>query len=329
MKVCIYGAGAIGGWIGMALARTGAEVNVVARGATLAALRANGLTFVQRIDGAEKREQVQVNAVEETSKLGVQSLVVVAVKAPALKEVASRIAPLLGADTIVLTAMNGVPWWFFEGNFGGSLAGRNLDAVDPDGLIGGSIPSELVLGSVVHASCSLDSPGVVRNHSGNSLIVGEPSGGVTQRVQRVVERLVAGGIHATASSRIQKDVWYKLWGNMTVNPISAITGATMDKILDDEHLFTFISKVMLEAKEVGERIGIPISETTSDRLAMTRKIGAFKTSMLQDVEASRAVELDALVSSVREIGQALGLKTPYTDALLGIARLHAKQRGLY
>ena len=325
MKVCIYGAGAIGGWIGAGLAQAGNRLNVVARGATLEALQRDGL-FVMR---GEQRTRVPVNAVADPATLGEQDLVVIAVKAPALQAVAAQIAPLLGPDTIVLTAMNGVPWWFLQGGFGGSLAGTRLQAVDPGGRIGEAIPAQHVIGCVVHASCSLDAPGVVRHHFGNGLIIGEPSGEATPRATRLEALLKQAGFEARLSAQIQKDVWYKLWGNMTVNPISAITGATTDLILGDDLVRGFISTIMLEAKEIGARIGIPIAESPEDRHAVTRKLGAFKTSMLQDVEAGRAVELDALVSVVRELGQLAKVETPFTDALLGLARLRARQLGLY
>jgi len=325
MKVCIYGAGAIGGWIGAGLAQAGSRLNVVARGATLQALQRDGLSVMR----GEQRTRVTVNAVADPADLGVQDLVVIAVKAPALPAVAAQIAPLLGPDTIVLTAMNGVPWWFLQGGFGGPLAGTQLEAVDPGGKIDAAIPAPHVIGCVVHASCSLDGPGVVRHHFGNGLIVGEPSGEATPRAQRLEALLKQAGFEARLSPRIQKDVWYKLWGNMTVNPISALTGATTDLILNDALVRGFISTIMLEAREVGERIGVPIAESPDDRHAVTRKLGAFKTSMLQDVEAGRPVELDALVSVVRELGQRAGVATPFTDALLGLARLQARQLGLY
>lgn len=326
MKICIYGAGAIGGWLGVPLAQAGERLNVVARGATLEALQAGGLQLVRQ-GGVATR--VPVKAVADPAELGPQDVVIVAVKAPALAAVAERIGPLLGPDTVVLTAMNGVPWWFLDGGFGGPLAGRRLSAVDPDGRIAAAIPGHHVIGGVVHASCSLDGPGVVRHHFGNGLIVGEPSGEPTERVQRLADLLQRGGIDARVSPQIQKDVWYKLWGNMTVNPISALTGATTDRILADDLLRGFISAVMLEARTVGERIGVPIAEMPEDRHAVTRKLGAFKTSMLQDVEAGRPVELDALVSAVRELAEGVGLATPFTDALLGLARVQARGLGLY
>jgi 2-dehydropantoate 2-reductase len=330
MKVCIYGAGAIGGWIGVHLAQTGHQISVVARGDTLQALQKNGLQCIQTQD-AEKTLRAQVSASANLADLGPQDLVIVAVKAPSMRDIANNMAPLLAPHTMVMPAMNGVPWWFFDG-FGGALQGTRLKTIDPDGQIGRAIPSQHVVGCVVHASCSLDGPGVVRHHFGQGLILGEPAeqqGNVSSRVQQLVADLQTAGFNASASSQIQKDVWYKLWGNMTVNPISAFTGATTDLIMQDDLVRNFVSQIMLEAKLIGEKIGIPIAQTPEDRHAVTRKLGAFKTSMLQDVEAGKAVELDALVSVVRELGQLTQINTPYTDALLGLSRLHARVHGLY
>jgi 2-dehydropantoate 2-reductase len=328
-KICIYGAGAIGGWLGARLAAQGGAVSAVARGATLAALRTHGLRLREAgADGAVAERAFAVQASDSPFDLGPQDLVIVAVKAPAMAEVARAIAPLLGPDTAVLTAMNGVPWWFLQG-FGGPLAGTRLESVDPGGAIAQAIDARRVIGGVVHASCSVDEPGVIRRHFGNGLIVGEPAGGDTPRLAALADLLRAAGFDTTVSAQIQKDVWYKLWGNMTINPISAFTGATADRILDDDLARGFVSAVMLEAREIGARIGVPIDQTPEDRHAVTRKLGAFKPSMLQDVEAGRSVELDALVASVRELGQLTGVATPFTDALLGLARLHARVRGLY
>lgn len=324
MKVCIYGAGAIGGWIGVKLARARCEVSVVARGATLDALGAHGL----RLHEGGQTLAVPVRASGSPAELGVQDLVVIAVKAPAMADVARAIGPLIGPRTIVLTAMNGVPWWFFEG-LAGPLAGARLQSIDPEGRIAEAIPARHVIGCVVHASCALAGPGEVRHHFGNKLIVGEPSGERTARAVQLVELLTRGGFEVELSPQIQKDTWYKLWGNMTVNPVCAMTGATTDQVLDDELARGFISAVMLEAREIGARIGIPIAQQPEDRHQVTRKLGAFKPSMLQDVEAGKPVELDALVTVVRELGVRTGVPTPYTDALLGLARLHAKVHSLY
>jgi 2-dehydropantoate 2-reductase len=323
-RVAIVGAGAIGGWLGVRLSHTGCIVSALARGETLAALQRDGLQLHQ--DG--KLQGAPVEASASAVALGVQDLVIVAVKAPALPGLTRSVAPLIGRHTVVLTAMNGVPWWFFNG-FGGERAGTRLQTVDPHGEIDRAMPARHIIGGVVHASCSVDAPGVVRHHFGNGLIIGEPSGAASERVAALAALLQRAGLNATVSPQIQKDVWYKLWGNMTVNPVSALTGATTDRIMADELVRGFISRVMLEAKDIGARIGIPIDQQPEDRHAVTLKLGAFKTSMLQDVQAKKPVELDALVTVVRELGQLTGVPTPFTDALLGLSRLQARTLGLY
>lgn len=307
----------------------GVQVSAVARGRTLAALQANGLLVRRPDDGAAMRETAYpVSVSDDPAKLGAQDLVIVAVKAPAMAEVAERMAPLLAPHTTVLTAMNGVPWWFLQG-FGGQLAGTALSSVDPQGRIARVIAPRHVVGCVVHASCSIDEPGVIRHRFGNGLIVGEPSGEATERVRALHALLQRAGFETTLSPQIQKDIWYKLWGNMTINPICAFTGATSMQVLDDGLVRDFVTRVMLEAREIGARIGVPIAELPEDRHRVTRKLGDFKPSMLQDVLAGKAVELDALVASVRELGQLVDVPTPFTDALLGLARLHARVHGLY
>ena len=326
MKIAIYGAGAIGGWLGVHLARAGCQVSMVARGASLQALQHSGLTLYSG-PGLQGSITVPVRASAEPAALGVQDLVIVSVKAHAMAAVAQAMGPLLGPHTMVLTAMNGVPWWFFEG-FGGAWQGTRLQSVDAGGLIARAIAPERIVGCVVHASCSVPQPGCVHHHFGNGLILGEPAGGSSERTQALADLLTRAGFAASVSPQIQSDVWYKLWGNMTVNPVSALTGATTDLILADPLVKAFISSVMLEAKEIGSRIGIPIMQQPEDRHQVTRKLGAFKTSMLQDAQAGKPLELDALVTVVHELGQFTGVVTPFTDALLGLARLYAQVHGL-
>jgi 2-dehydropantoate 2-reductase len=297
---------------------------VVARGAAMGAIRQHGLRLVE--GGACTAHRVACS--DAPAELGVQDVVVLAVKAPALPEVARGIGPLIGPDTLVLSAMNGVPWWFLQG-FGGTLAGTRLASVDAGGALEAAVPAPRIVGCVVHASCSVDAPGMARHHFGNGLIVGEPAGSDTPRLRALAGWLQRAGFDCTVSSAIQKDIWFKLWGNMTVNPISALTGATTDRILDDELVRGFTTQVMLEAKSIGARLGIAIAQQPEDRHAVTRKLGAFRTSMLQDVEAGKPVELDALVGAVRELGQLTAVPTPFTDALLGLARLQARVLGLY
>ncbi len=326
MKICIYGAGAVGGVIAAWLARAGHEVSVVARGANLAAIRDKGL----RVRDARSGEVLTTHpkADSDPAKLGPQDAVIVAVKGQGLPEVAANIGPLLGPDTTVVTAMNGVPWWFFSG-MPGPHAGRRLACLDPDGAIARAIPVAHVVGGVVHASCTTPAPGVVRHVMGHGLIVGEPAGGASARTTALAAALGAAGFECRVSSRIQQDVWYKLWGNMTMNPVSALTGATVDRILDDPLANGFCQNVMREAKAIGAAIGCPIEQTVEDRNAVTRKLGAFKTSMLQDVEAGKPLEIDALLTVVREIAGHAGVAAPNLDALLGVTRVFARVHGLY
>jgi 2-dehydropantoate 2-reductase len=334
MKICVVGLGAIGGifagWLGSRLAPGEVQMSALARGATLAALQQHGLRLHPQgeADAPDTPLRVLLHAGDDAQALGVQDLVIVAVKGPALAAVSPAIASLCGRRTQVLVAMNGVPWWFFDG-LGGQHDGLRLASVDPGGAIAAAVPTRHVVGCVVHLSSSAPAPGVVRHVGGNGLIIGEPAGGTTQRVKALASLLGRAGFAVTVSERIQRDIWFKLWGNMTMNPVSALAGATCDLILDDPLVRGFCSAVMLEARAVGEAIGIPIEQTPSQRHAVTRKLGAFKTSMLQDVEAGRPLEVDALIGAVREIGQHLGLVTPNIDALLGLVRLMARQRGLY
>ena len=329
MKICIYGLGAIGGLIAARLAARGAEVCAVARGATLEAVRRDGLTLRESVDGLEATRCLPLRVSDRPSDLGAQDLVIVAVKATALGAVARGIAPLLGPSCTVLSAMNGVPWWFAHG-LRGAPAGLRLASVDPGGAVSAAIAPERVLGCVVHLSAATPAPGVVQPVAGRRLIVGEPTGGAdTPRARSAIGTLRDAGFEVEAAASIQHDIWFKLWGNMTVNPISALTGASSDRILDDELVRGFMSRCMLEAAAIGARIGLPIAAEPESRHAVTRKLGAFRTSMLQDVEAGKPIELDALVGAVSELAQQVGVPTPNIDALFGLARLFARRRGLY
>ena len=325
MKICIYGIGAVGGMIAARLAAEGSsEVSAVARGATLAALQANGV----RLQSDERTTHAPIRAAASPAELGVQDVVVVSVKGPALPAVAAGIAPLLGPETVVLSAMNGVPWWFFDG-IAGPCGGMHLESVDPGGVVTAAIPASRVIGCVVHLNAGTPEPGLVLHRMGNGLIVGEPDGSASPRVQRIAQVLAGAGFDVTTSSRIQNDIWYKLWGNLTFNPVSALTGASGDRILADPLVLAFCTAAMEEAARIGERIGCAIKETPQQRHAVTRRLGAFRTSMLQDVEADRPLEIDAIVGAVKEIGERVGVATPTIDALLGLVRLLGRTRGLY
>ncbi|HEX6450080.1 MAG TPA: 2-dehydropantoate 2-reductase [Trebonia sp.] len=326
MRICVAGAGAIGGFIAAGLAGKGeTETSVLARGQTLAAIQEHGI----RVESADGTVAIGVTVSDDPVELGEQDVVILAVKAQSVPGVLPALKPLLGPETAVLSTLNGVPWWFFDGGFGGPCAGAHLDTVDPGGTISEVIPVDRVIGGTVHLSASSPAPGVVRHFAGNGLIIGEPAGGpATPRVQRLARALTSAGLGITVSERVREDIWYKLWGNLTMNPVCALTGATAGKVLDDDLVRAFCERAMLEAREIGARIGCPINQTPADRNVITRKLGDISPSMLQDAEAGRALELDALAGAVHEIGTLTGIPTPYVDALYGLTRLAARARGL-
>lgn len=325
MKACVVGAGAIGGFLGTRLAlNREVQVSALARGTTLVALRDHGWRLRQ---AGELLAAPVALASDDPHELGPQDLLILALKAPALAPLAPTLTPLLGPETVVLPAMNGVPWWFSIGI--PALGSEPLASVDPDGAIARSIPLGRVVGCVVHAAAASEAPGISLHRMGRGLILGEPGGKESVRLRDVSDLFTRAGFEVTSSPRIRYDIWYKLWGNMTMNPVSALTGATTDRLLDDELVRGFCTAAMREAASIGARIGCEVRESPEDRHAVTRRLGTFKTSMLQDVEAARAIELDTLVGSVREIGQRVGVATPAIDALFGLTRLFGRVRRLY
>jgi 2-dehydropantoate 2-reductase len=324
MRITVVGAGSIGGVIASGLAEVdGVTASVLARGATLDAIRSGGLQVLLPDGSRRIAAGLAAAAPDDAAELGPQDVVIVAVKAQSMGSVAGSIGPLLGPDTAVLSTLNGVPWWFLDG-FGGPAAGAHLDSVDPGGKIAAALPAARVIGGTVHLSAASPGPGVVHWRAGNGLIIGELGGGSSPRLTALATALRAGGFDVTVSDRIRDDVWYKLWGNLTLNPICAITGATTGPTLDDDLVREFLSNAMLEAREIGNRIGCPIAQTPQDRHAVTRKLGDFTPSMLQDARAGRPLELDALTGAVRELGALTGVPTPNVDALHGLARLYVR-----
>lgn len=324
MKICIVGAGAIGGFIGTRLAASGkVQVSALARGDTLAALRTHGW----RLQSGSELVRAPVTASDNASELGIQDAVIIAVKGQSLPALAPSLGPLIGPDTVVLPAMNGVPWWFCRNV--PELADVTLESVDPGGVTAAAIPFDTLIGTVVHASVLVTEPGLARHNMGQGLIIGEPAGGPSDRVNRIGEALSGAGFDVTCAGDVRSDIWYKLWGNLTMNPVSAMTGATADRLLGDPLVRDFCSAAMREASAIGARIGCPIDQEPEDRHQVTAKLGAFKTSMLQDAEAGREIELDAIVGVVREIGAKVGVPTPNIDALYGLTRLFGCSHGLY
>jgi 2-dehydropantoate 2-reductase len=322
-KFCILGAGAIGGTIAARLARAGALVSIIHHGETLAAIQKDGLYLIS--DGETLHASVRASA--DPAELGPQDYVIIAVKAPSLPEIASRIGPLLGPETAVVTAMNGLPWWYFT-NVNGVLAGKRLTAVDPDGVIARAIPASRVIGCVVYMSCSVEAPGITRHGAGRRLIIGEPGKGSSRHVTLLAEWLRRSGFDCVESTDIRHDIWFKLWANLSTNPISLLTAATLDRIIADPLAHALCARMMEEAGQIGAAIGIPASVSIEDVFDRARALGPIKTSMLQDAEHGKPVEIDALLTVTRNLGRIVGVPTPFIDSVLGLARLKATSLGL-
>jgi 2-dehydropantoate 2-reductase len=312
-NITVVGGGAIGGIVAARLARAGVAVSLLARGAHLDAIKHNGLVV---IDGDE-RHTLNVTATDQPETLGVQDLVFICLKGPALTAAASSLKPLIGPGTHIVSVMNGVPWWFLN-EFGGALAGRRLESVDPAGVVSAALPPSQVSGCVVHISSSIAEPGVIRKGYGNELIIGPGSAQMADRATHAIDLLRRARFDVVTSDNIRRDIWVKLWGNMTMNPISAITRSTGDVILDDPLTKSLVVSVMEEARCIGKEIGIELTMTTDARNAMTRKLGAFRTSMLQDVEAGRQLEIEAILGAPYEIAVKAAIPAPFISMLYGL-----------
>lgn len=315
MRITVIGAGAIGGWVAGRLERAGCDVTVLARRATAAAL-AGGLTIVERGDEVTAHPQIAT----DPASIGPQDIVVIAVKAPAMADAAIAARPLIAPATLIVPMMNGVPWWFVEG--------APLASVDLEGRIAAALPMPQVLGCVVHAACARTSAARIEVAMLDKLLVGEPGGGASGRSSEFAAMLAGAGLAGEAIPDVRRAIWYKLWGNMTANPISALTLATADRLRANADVRNFTLACMAEAAAIGAAIGCPISESGEDRLAVTATLGAFKTSMLQDVEAARPLELDALLAAPLEIAARVGVPAPNLAALHGLTRLMGESRGL-
>jgi 2-dehydropantoate 2-reductase len=318
MRIAIVGAGAIGGYLGVKLALAGAEVTLIARGAHLEAILRDGLA-VEYADGGREVARPAL-ATADMAAAGPHDAVIVAVKAQALPALAAPMRALYGPDTAVVYAQNGIPWWYFY-RHGGEYEGRRIEAVDPGGQIAGAVEIERVLGCVIYPAGAIARPGVIRHIEGNRFTLGEPDGSRSERVLALSELFTAAGLKAPARPDIRSEIWIKLWGNLSVNPISALTRATMDVILADPRARALLTAMMAEAQQVAEALGIRFPLSIERRLKMAEEIGAHKTSMLQDIEAGRPTEVDALVGAVAELGRLVGVPTPHIDAVYASTKL--------
>jgi 2-dehydropantoate 2-reductase len=325
MKIAIAGAGAIGAFIGAHLARTDQDVTLFARGAHLRAMQQRGV----RVISEDGELEVHPTVTGDLGSIGVVDVVVLGVKAHALTELAPRLRPLFGADTIVVSTQNGIPWWYFQ-RLGGEFDGLGLERVDPGGVVAGAIEAERVVGSIIYFSTAIVEPGVIRHVEGNRISLGEPDGSRSDRVRRLAEVLSAAGLRAPITTRIRHEIWVKLLGNVSLNPVSALTGATLVEMMRDPEVSPLIRQIMTEAEAVATRLGIDLPVSIDQRMAGAEKVGEHKTSMLQDVEAGRPLELDAVVGGVLELGERLEMAMPATRSVYACAKLldrvRAKQR---
>jgi 2-dehydropantoate 2-reductase len=316
MKICVYGAGAIGGLMAAWLARAGHDVSLVARGAQLDAIRRDGL----RVRSKSGTESFKIKADADPAQFGAQDYVLVTVKAQSLTDVAAGIAPLLGDQTSVVTAMNGVPWWFLN---------MRLKSLDPDGLLSRAIPTERVVGCVIHLAASNPEPGLVSHNMGAKLILGEPGGENTARTRRIADALAAAGFEIVVSSTIEKEFWVKLLGNVSFNPVSALTVSTADRLIQNEEVKAYMVEIMREVLAIGRAVGVDANIDPEARIDMARVLGPFKTSMLQDLEGGKRLEIDGLLAGTLEIARKAGVRAPFTESLFGLIRARAQSTGQY
>lgn len=318
MRICIVGAGAIGGYLGTRLALAGVEVTLIARGAHLEAIRRDGIT-VEYADG--RRETARPARVTDSmTEAGPHDYVIVAVKTHSLPALAAPMRALYGPETAVVYAQNGIPWWYFY-RHGGEYEGRRLETVDPEGVIAAHTEPERAIGCVVYPAAAVVRPGLIRHIEGNRFALGEPDGARTERVARLAQALNAAGLKAPVRTRIRNEIWVKLWGNLAFNPISALTRATIEEIIAEPLTRALVVAMMTEAQQVAEALGVEFGITIEQRIKGAEEVGAHKTSMLQDIEAGRPTEIDAMVGAVVELGRLVGRPTPHIDTIYAAVKL--------
>ena len=325
MKICIFGAGAIGGFMGVKLVQAGADVTLVARGPHLAVMKDRGLTLVE---GDGDPVTVPVNAVENPEELGSQDYVVITLKAHSVPSVVERMQPLIGENTTIVSGVNGMPWWYFY-KLGGPFDGMRLAAVDPGDVQWSGFGPERILGCVVYPAAEVIEPGVIRHIEGNRFSLGEPDGSKSDRVVALSKMLVAAGLKAPVRTHIREEIWVKLWGNLSFNPISALTHATLDILCTDAGTRAVARDMMVEAQSIAEKLGVTFPIDVDQRIDGGAAVGAHRTSMWQDLEAGRPMEIDALVTVVQELGRLTKTPTPTIDTVLALIRLRARVAGLY
>ena len=319
-RICVFGAGAIGGYVGGRLAMKGeADVSLVARGAHLAAMQDNGLTLKQ---GGETHV-VHPKVTDDPRQLGQQDFIILTLKAHGIAGVMDQMMPLIGKDTAILFAQNGIPWWYFHG-IGGPLEGTRLESVDPGGVIWDRIGPERALGTVVWQAAEIEAPGVIAHNYGDRMPVGEPTGEKTERVQLLGRLLTSAGVKSQVKPNLRNEIWLKLWGNLSFNPVSVLTRGTLVDLATDPGTRRVIRTMMEEARAVGEALGVSFAVDADERMDMAAKVGAHRTSMLQDVEAGRPTELDALLGTVIELGRIVQISTPSLQLVYDLCKFRIR-----
>ena len=324
MRICIYGAGAIGGYMGAKLASAGADVSLVARGPHLAAMQQNGLTLIED----DQRHTLTVRASDNPADLGPQDYVIITLKAHSVPGVVPAMQPLLGPDTTVVMAVNGVPWWYFYG-LDGPYRDRRIPSVDPGDVQWTGIGPERVLGCVVYPAADVPEPGIIHHIEGNRFTLGEPSGERSERALILSEALTAVGLKSPVRPKIRDEIWVKLWGNVSFNPISALTHATLDVLCTDPGTRAVTRNMMIEAQTIAEALGVKFPIDVEKRIDGGAAVGAHRTSMLQDLDKGRAMEIDALVTAVQELGRITETPTPTIDTVLALIQLRGITAGCY
>ncbi len=325
MKFLIVGAGAVGAYMGALLARAGYDVTLHARGPHLKAMQQNGV----RVVGADEDFQARPKVVGSLEEAGPMDVVFLCVKAHGLPALAPQLAPVLGPDTVVVSTQNGIPWWYFQRGFqndDGPLSGTRLERVDPGGVVSSAIEARRVIGSLIYFSTEIIEPGVIKHNEGTRISLGEPDGTRSERIRQIADALIASGLRAPVTTRIRTEIWVKILGNVAFNPISALTGATLVQMIRDPQVSELVRNIMHETEDLSSKLGIELPVSIEQRIAGAEKVGEHKTSMLQDLEAGRPLELEAIVGAVVELGERASVAMPCIRTVYACTKLMAQIR---
>ena len=325
-KICIFGAGAIGGYIAASLAKTDAEISLIARGPHKKAIEEKGLTFIKN----GKSENFEFNVTDDPKKLDVQDYIFISVKAHSISNIVDTLSPMINEQTSVISAVNGLPWWYFyKANTGTDLDDKYIESVDPNGKIWNTFKPERAIGCVVYPACEITEPGVIKHNEGERFSLGEPDGTKSERLKKIANLLIAGGLKVPQKKNLRDEIWIKLWGNCSFNPISALTNTTLDQIGNDKELLKIVRKLMEECQLVGEKIGVKFKVSIDDRIKGATSVIGHKPSTTQDLNAGKSLEIDPIIGSIIEIGNKLKIETPTLKKINSRLKLKAENMGLY